>query len=165
MTVNVSPKIAQQLLNVMERDLVLATQLKGLLQEEKNYLQQRQYAAYQQVLKDKTQVLVQLDQTDSERKHLMASMGFRADRDGFFEFLRHVPSSWKEKYSRCWEQLADVMNTCARLNTVNGKILAHSQTAMERLMQVIRGTHNQPNIYRSNGRREIGVHNRVLATA
>lgn len=165
MTVNVSPKIAQQLLTVMERDLALATQLKSLLQEEKNNLQQRQYSAYQQVIKDKTQVLVQLDHADNERKQIMSSMGFSADRDGFFQFLRHVPSSWKEKYSACWEQLSDTMNTCARLNQVNGKILAHSQSAMERLMHVIRGTHNQPNIYRSNGRRELGVTNRMLATA
>ncbi|MFZ5601438.1 MAG: flagella synthesis protein FlgN [Pseudomonadota bacterium] len=165
MSVNVSPKIAQQLLQVMEQDLVLAQQLKALLQEEKSGLEQRQYPAYQRIIKEKTQVLVQLDQTDNERKQLMASMGFNADRDGFFEFLKHVPSAWREKYSRCWEQLSDTLGACARLNRVNGKILAHSQTAMERLMQVIRGTHNQPSIYRANGRRDMGANHRVLATA
>lgn len=165
MSVNVSPKIAQQLLQVMEQDLMLAKQLKALLQEEKSGLEQRQYPAYQQVIKDKTQVLMELDQADSGRKQLMQAMGLSPDQKGFAEFLAHVPASWKEKFIKVRDALSETMNSCARLNKVNGKILAHSQTTMERLMQAIRGTHNQPGIYQSNGRRTVGISNRVLATA
>lgn len=165
MSAKVSPKIAQQLLQTLEHDLVLANRLKGLLQEEKRSLEQRQYPAYQQVVKDKTQLLLQLDQADNERKQLMEGMGFNADRPGFLAFLAFVPSSWKDKYLQLWESLADVMNTCARLNKVNGKILAHSQNAIERLMVIIRGASNQPTIYQANGRRSMGASQRVLATA
>lgn len=165
MSTNVSPKIAQQLLQTLEHDLALATRLKTLLQEEKRSLELRQYPAYQQVVKDKTQLLLQLDQADNERKQLMESMGFAADRAGFMAFLNHVPAAWKEKFTRLWETLSDTMNTCARLNKVNGKILAHSQNAIERLMVIIRGNGGQPTIYQANGRRSMGVSQRVLATA
>ena len=57
------------------------------------------------------------------------------------------------------------MNTCARLNKINGKVLAHSQNAIERLMLIIRGTTNQPMMYQANGRRAMGPSQRVLATA
>lgn len=165
MSVNISPKVAQQLLHAMEQDLALARQLRTLLQEEKTRLEQRQYTAYQQAVKDKTQVLLQLDQTDNERKALMQSMGLSADRKGFAQLLNHVPASWKEKFTATWDALSETMNSCARLNKINGKILAHSQTTMERLMQVIRGTHNQPGIYQANGRRDLAAGNRILATA
>ena len=167
MSSKVSPKVAQQLLQTLEHDLVLATRLKALLQEERHRLEQRQYPAYQQVVKDKTQLLMQLDHADNERKQLMESMGFSADRVGFLAFVAFVPSSWKDKYLEVWESLADTMNTCARLNKVNGKILAHSQNAIERLMVIIRGngSSSQPSIYQANGRRSMGASQRILATA
>ena len=165
MSAKVSPKLAQQLLQTLEQDLALAMRLKTLLLEEKDRLEQRQYPAYQQVVKDKTQLLVQLDQADLERKQLMAGMGFNADRQGFFAFLQQVPASWQEKFTQVWEGLSDAMNTCARLNKVNGKILAHSQNAIERLMVIIRGGSQQPTVYQANGRRNMGPSQRVLATA
>ena len=164
MSGKVSPKVAQQLLQAMQQDLALSKRLKVLLQEEKISLEQRQYPAYQQVVKDKTQLLLQLDQADNERKHLMESMGFNADRSGFLAFVQLVPSSWKENYMRIWEELSDTMNTCARLNKVNGKILAHSQNAIERLMVIVRGNSNQPSVYQANGRRSVGSNQRILAT-
>lgn len=165
MSVNVSPKIAQQLLQTMEQDLVLATRLNQLLREERTYLEQRQFPAYQKVVKEKTQLLLELDQTDNERKDLMASMGFSADRQGFMAFMDFVPASWKDKFRHTWEGLSATMNTCARLNKVNGKILAHSHNTMERLMQVIRGTQHQTAVYQADGRRSLGVNQRILATA
>lgn len=162
---SVSPKVAQQLLQVMQQDLVLASRLKAILQEEKQCLELRQYPAYQQMVKDKTQLLLQLDNADNERKQLMESMGFQADRAGFMAFMAFVPESWKDKYLSVWENLSDTMNTCARLNKVNGKILAHSQNAIERLMVIIRGQNNQPTIYQADGRRNLGASQRILATA
>lgn len=165
MSGKVSPKIAQQLLQAMEEDLVLATQLKSLLQEEKSCLEKRQYPAYQQVMKNKTDLLLRLDQADHLRKHLMESMSFSADQKGFMAFMACVPSSWKDKYTQIWESLSDTMNTCARLNKVNGKILAHSQNAVERLMVIILGQGSQGSVYQANGRRSTGPSQRILATA
>jgi flagella synthesis protein FlgN len=165
MSGKVSPKVAQQLLQAMEQDLALATRLKSILQEEKSCLELRQYPAYQQVVKAKTDLLLQLDQADHQRKQLMESMGFNADRSGFMAFLQFVPASWKDKYLEIWESLSDTMNTCARLNKVNGKILAHSQNAIERLMVIILGQGSQPSIYQANGRRSMGGGQRILATA
>src|SRR5690606_35525663 len=112
-----------------------------------------------------TQLLLQMDQADNERKQRMESMGFAADHAGFMAFLNHVPAAWKEKFTRLWETLSDTMSTCARLNKVNGKILAHSQNDIERLMVIIPGSGGQPTVYQANGRRSMGVSQRVLATA
>ena len=165
MSGNVSPKQAQQLLQTLEHALGLSTRLNSMLEEEKNLLVERQYSAYQLALKDKTQLLVQLDQADHDRRKLMGAMGFNPDRNGFQDFLQLVPASWRDKFSATWDQLVDSMNDCSRQNQVNGKILAHSQVAVERLMLIIRGTGPQPSTYKSDGRRSLGASQRVLATA
>lgn len=165
MAIQISPKAAQQLLQAIEQDYKLAQTLKTLLQEEKTILEQRQYAAHTSLLSRKTQLLMELDQADNTRRQIMLEMGLQLDKAGFDLFVSQVPSSWQERFQTSWEKLSDTMNTCARLNKVNGKILAHSQNSMERLMSIIKGTASQVSIYQSNGRRNLNANHRMLATA
>lgn len=161
----VSPKVAQQLLQVIEHDCQLANQLKTILQEEKTLLEQRQYNAHSELVQTKTQRLIALEDADQKRRQLLAEMGFSADRDGFEAFLKNVPASWQERFRQHWDQLSDTMNTCGRLNRVNGKILAHAQHSMERLMTIIKGTVNQVAVYQANGRKSSNAGHRMLVTA
>ncbi len=161
----VTPQSAQQLLKIIEQDTSLAVQLKTLLQEEKLLLEKRQYSAHSELVKNKTRFLIQLEEADHQRRKLMTDMGFSADKIGFDLFLTQVPASWQERFTQSWEQLSDVMNTCGRLNKVNGKILAHAQNSMERLMTIIKGTVNQVSIYQANGRKSLNAGHRMLVTA
>ena len=165
MTNQISPKAAQQLLRAIEQDYVLAESLKAVLQEEKSILEQRQYAAHTALVARKTQLLMELDQADCSRRQAMADMGLQMDKQGFDLFLGQIPAAWQDRFQRSWEKLADTMNTCARLNRINGKILAHAQNSMERLMSIIKGTANQVSVYQSNGRRNLSAAHRMLATA
>lgn len=165
MTTQISPKAAQQLLQAIEEDGKLALALKTILQEEKAILEKRQYAAHPPLLSRKTQLLMELDQADNTRRQIMAEMGLQLDKVGFDLFVAQVPKAWQERFQNSWEHLSDTMNTCARLNQINGKILAHAQNSMERLMSIIKGTASQVSIYQSNGRRNMNVNHRMLATA
>ncbi len=165
MSNQISPKAAQQLLKAIEKDVTLAQSLKEVLQEEKSILEQRQYAAHSALLSRKTQLLMELDQADMARRQAMADMGLQLDKQGFDLFVAQVPAAWQERFETSWEKLADTMNACSRLNRVNGKILAHAQNSMERLMSIIKGTANQVSVYQSNGRRNLSAANRMLATA
>ena len=161
----VSPQTAQQLLKALEHDQKLALQLKTLLQEEKSSLEKRQYDAYQRLLKQKTQYLVELEQADTVRRNAMTAMGFSSDKEGFIAFIEQVPKSWQSRFQRNWESLSDLMNTCARLNKINGKILAHAQISLDRLMNLLRGNPQQIATYQSNGRHSAASAHRMLATA
>ena len=165
MSNQVSPKAAQHLLRAIEQDYTLAQSLKTVLQEEKTILEKRQYAAHSALLSRKTQLLMELDQADIARRQAMADMGLQLDKQGFDIFVKQVPPAWQERFQAGWEKLADTMNTCARLNRVNGKILAHAQNSMEQLMSIIKGTANQVSVYQSNGRRNLSASHRMLATA
>lgn len=165
MSNQISPKAAQQLLQAIEQDFKLAQSLKTVLQEEKSILEQRQYAAHPAILSRKTQLLMELDQADCHRRQAMAEMGLQLDKNGFDLFVRQIPKAWQERFETSWQNLADAMNTCARLNKINGKILAHAQNSMERLMSIIKGTANQVSVYQSNGRKNLSAAHRMLATA
>ncbi|RLT92593.1 flagella synthesis protein FlgN [Ketobacter sp.] len=165
MTNQVSPQAAQQLLRAIEKDYALAQTLKTVLQEEKSILEQRQYAAHSALLSRKTQLLMELDQADHARRQAMADMGLQLDKQGFDLFVQQVPPTWQARFQSGWEKLADTMNACARLNRVNGKILAHAQNSMEHLMSIIKGTANQVSVYQANGRRNLNAAHRMLATA
>jgi len=162
---NITPKAAQQLLKAIEDDFALAQKLKAVLKEEKQHLEQRQYSAHQNLVKQKTQYLMELEQADVLRRQTMASMGLTSDRVGFETFVSQVPDAWKERFHASWEKLSDTMNTCARLNKVNGKILAHAQNSMDRLMSIIKGSTSNVSVYQSNGRKNLHADNRMLATA
>lgn len=165
MSNQISPKAAQQLLQAIEQDFKLAQSLKAVLQEERSILEQRQYAAHPPILSRKTQLLMELDQADNNRRQAMSDMGLQLDKSGFDVFVRQVPQAWQERFETSWQNLADTMNTCARLNKVNGKILAHAQNSMERLMSIIKGTASQVSVYQSNGRKNLSAAHRMLATA
>lgn len=166
MAISVSPQAAQQLLKALEHDQQLAQQLKTLLQQEKSSLEKRQYDAYQLLLKQKTQYLMELEQADSVRRNALSTMGFSTDKSGFDAFIQQVPKTWQTRFQRSWESLSDLMNTCARLNKINGKILAHAQTSLDRLMGLIRGNTHQVSVYQANGRRTTNnAQYRMLATA
>lgn len=165
MSTQISPQAAQQLLKAIEQDYTLAIELKAILQEEKTSLEKRQYAAHPALLSKKTQLLMSLEEADSARRQAMSNMGLSLDKLGFDQFVRQVPATWQERFQSSWEKLSDTMNTCARLNKVNGKILAHSQNSMERLMSIIKGNVNQVSVYQANGRKSMNASHRMLATA
>ncbi len=165
MNTSVSPQTAQLLLQAIEQDCSLANTLKRLLQEEKSSLEQRQFVAHQTLVKQKTEHLMALEQADNERRKLLSEMGFATDKEGFDAFVRQVPKAWQQRFQNRWEELSDTMNTCSRLNKVNGKILAHAQSSIERLMTVIKGATSQVATYQANGRKSLANNHRMLVTA
>ena len=162
---SVSPNKAQQLLKAIEQDQKLAEQLKAILREEKISLELRQYASYQALLQKKAQHLMDLELADANRRQALEEMGFNSDKNGFESFLEFVPDSLKTRFINAWQGLADQMNACNRINKINGKILAHAQMSLDRLMHMVKGPQTQVSVYQSNGKRSHNNPNRMLATA
>jgi len=165
MAAKVNPAQAQELLSVLEKDRNLSAHLLLLLQEERESLELRQFKTYSDILVRKQQALVELESTDSRRRALMVEMGFSADSEGFTSFLKFIPSQWQKKLSILWEQLTESLKQCDKLNKINGKILLHSQIAIDRLMGLIKGQPTQQSTYTRSGRKGYVESNRCLAVA
>ena len=165
MATKVNPAQAQSLLKILEKDRNLSTHLVLLLKEERESLEKRQFQTYSKILASKQRTLVDLETTDTQRRTLMQSMGFTGDNDGFVTFLKLIPHQWQKKFSLLWEQLTESLRQCDNLNKINGKILLHSQIAIDRLMGLMKGQSPQQNIYTKSGRAGSLESNRCLATA
>lgn len=165
MATKVNPAQAQSLLKILEKDRNLSTHLVLLLKEERDSLEQRQFQTYSKILARKQRTLVDLETTDTQRRTLMQGMGFSGDNEGFLSFLKLIPHQWQKKFSLLWEQLSESLRQCDNLNKINGKILLHSQIAIDRLMGLMKGQAPQQNIYTKSGRTGSLESHRCLATA
>jgi len=165
MTTKVDPAQAQSLLKILEQDSNLSTHLVSLLKEERESLELRQFKTYSDILARKQRTLVDLESTDVQRRTLMQAMGFSGDNEGFLAFLKLIPYQWQKKFTLLWDQLTTSLQQCDSLNKINGKILLHSQIAIDRLMGLIKGQSPQQNIYTKSGRAGSLESNRCLAMA
>ncbi|OUS29711.1 hypothetical protein A9Q99_08530 [Gammaproteobacteria bacterium 45_16_T64] len=165
MSSKVNPAHAQNLLKVLEKDRNLSTHLVLLLKEERESLELRQFKSYSQILARKQRTLVDLESTDCQRREIMVGMGFSGDNDGFLAFLKLIPHQWQKKFSALWEQLTESLQQCENLNKINGKILLHSQIAIDRLMGLMKGQTQQACLYTKSGRAGPTEAQRMLATA
>ena len=162
---HVSPQKAQKFLKTLEQDAQLASTLVSLLEQERNTLEQRNFNTYKQILADKQQCLVQLESLANNRRSTMESMGVSADSAGFIAFIKLIPSQWQNKFTRAWDQLTAHLTKCSTLNSINGRILIHSQIAADRLMRIIKGQDLTPAFYTRSGRTGSRQSNRRLASA
>jgi len=165
MTTKVDPAQAQSLLKILEQDSNLSAHLVSLLKEERESLELRQFQTYSDILARKQRTLVDLESTDVQRRSLMQAMGFSGDNEGFLAFLKLIPYQWQKKFTLLWDQLTNSLQQCDSLNKINGKILLHSQIAIDRLMGLIKGQSPQQNIYTKSGRAGSLESNRCLAMA
>jgi len=165
MTTKVDPAQAQSLLKILERDSNLSTHLVSLLKEERETLELRQFKTYSDILARKQRTLVDLESTDVQRRTLMQGMGFTGDNEGFLAFLKLIPYQWQKKFTLLWELLTSSLQQCDSLNKINGKILLHSQIAIDRLMGLMKGQSPQQSTYTKSGRPGSLESNRCLAMA
>lgn len=165
MTTKVTPQNAQKFLELLKTDLAKTDQLVQYLEAEKSAIQERDFDSYTSLLSKKKHLLIEIESIDRNRQALMVEMGFPGDKEGFHNFLNHVPSAWKTKFEDLWNALATTLNRCKDLNQINGKILLHAQIATDRLMQMIKGVSPNETVYRANGRKSQGANQRMLATA
>lgn len=161
----VTPKKAQQFLELLKKDIAKTDQLMQYLEAEKKAIEDRDYDNYNKLLEHKKHLLIEVESLDHERQKIMQEMGFSSDKEGFNRFLAQVPSTWKSRFEDLWSTLTDKLNRCRDLNQVNGKILLHAQIATERLMQMMKGVSPNETIYHANGRTTAGASQRCLATA
>ena len=162
---NVTPQSAQKFLQLLKQDLGKTDQLLQYLEAEKSAIEARDFDAYNKLLNNKKQLLIEIEGLERERQTMMQQMEFSADKEGFQQFLNYVPSSWKARFEDLWQSLSDKLNRCRDLNQINGKILLHAQIATERLMQLMKGVAPNQMVYRPNGRTSMLGNQRTIATA
>lgn len=127
-------------------DIPLTEQLLALLQQERSMLEQRQYDGYQQLINDKQQLLVQLEQHATERQQLLLAAGFEDEASALTSLDKQAPI-----IANAWRKLSEQWQQCKQLNEINERIAKRTRLVVGQMLDILRGQNNQTKLYTRQG--------------
>ncbi|UTA49454.1 flagellar protein FlgN [Simiduia sp. 21SJ11W-1] len=142
-----------QIAKVIEQELRAATQLLALLSQETDALSQRNLGALSSIIEKKSQELVALDQAARRRRALLTDQKLPVD-DKHWRLL--LSRCRDEKLLHQWHAIEENILACKRENEINGKLLARSQRAVNRLMGALKGQSADTSLYNNKGNHNAG---------
>jgi flagella synthesis protein FlgN len=135
-----------QLEQTLLGDTPLTEQLLALLQQERSMLEQRQYDGYQQLINDKQQLLVQLEQHATERQQLLLVAGFEDEASALTTLDKQAPI-----IANAWRKLSEQWLQCKQLNEINERIAKRTRLVVGQMLDILRGQNNQTKLYTRQG--------------
>jgi len=139
----------QFLRDMLAHDSAAIQELKSLLNQERELLEQRHVQGMQEIVSRKDQLLDSLSYTARQREQVLASAALSTDLAGWKAFLE------RDVLSRDlipeWELLTAEFAECQASNEVNGKMINRSKQTLSHLLNLIRGQVAAPSLYTQKG--------------
>lgn len=154
---NIDPALIRSLI---DNDVCNTAELKAILEQEKQALEKRDSDALQQILGRKQQVLGLLEQNNEARIKVLQAVGLSQNTQGWQQLIAHC------KLEEPWRTLEENLKRCQELNAVNELVVIRSKQSVGHVLNILRGTLGQPNLYNESG--VSGAHNstgRTITTA
>lgn len=157
---SINPSLVQQMI---AQDALTTNQLKELLLQEREMLEQRRHDGLPQIIEQKDQLLNSLSQSAKQRQQILQTMGLKGDAQSWQDLLsaHSVLSGLREP----WQLLTDAFGECQRLNDINGKMISRSKQTLGNLLNILRGQVAAPQLYTQSGATTGGASAHTLAKA
>ncbi len=139
----------QILREMLAQDSSAIQQLKSLLNQEREFLEQRQMQGMEEIVSQKDHLLGNLSFTARQREQLLRSLGLSADLAGWKAFLER--DALTLSLIPAWEALTKEFVECQAANEVNGKMINRSKQTLSHLLNLIRGQVAAPSLYTQKG--------------
>jgi flagellar biosynthesis/type III secretory pathway chaperone len=144
----------------LQIDIDLSQQLLDTLRKERQSLETREYAHFEELLGTKAQLLAALEQNTNTRRHWLQHQGF-TDEAGS---LRGARAAAPEVAAR-WEQAAELWRECQTANQINEQVCRRTQVVVENVLDVLRGQHGQKATYNAQGQSQRSIGGRTITSA
>ncbi len=139
----------QLLRDMLAQDSAAVSQLKSLLLNERELLEQRKLAGMQDIVAQKDQLLGNLAFTAKQRAQLLRTLGLSTDLAGWISFLERDPTT--RALVPEWQRLTEHFVECQEANEVNGRMINRSKQTLTQLLNLIRGQVAAPSLYTQKG--------------
>jgi flagella synthesis protein FlgN len=139
----------QFLRDMLAHDSTAIQELKGLLNQERELLEQRQVEGMQEIVSRKDQLLDSLSYTARQREQVLTSAALPTDLAGWKTFLERDTQT--SSLIPEWELLTTEFAECQAANEVNGKMINRSKQTLSHLLNLIRGQVAAPSLYTQKG--------------
>jgi flagellar biosynthesis/type III secretory pathway chaperone len=150
---------ASSMQQLLEKDLINATNLENLLRSEREQLQSRDIGALSNTLIEKAQLLADIETNDDSRRKILASFDKSVDNGGLREFCK------QEGMESLYKELLLSLQQCADLTNINGAIVHRSKLSNRHMLDIMQGKSSQPGVYTNHGDASTTSDSRAIAKA
>lgn len=144
----------------LQHDIDLSDKLLALLQEERQALQNREYAHFEELLGTKAQLIAQLERNTNTRRHWLQNQGFTSEAGSLQAARANAP-----EVAERWEQAAALWRECQTANQINEQVCRRTQVVVENVLDVLRGQHGQKATYNAQGQAQRSIGGRTITSA
>lgn len=144
-----TPLNAYGVQSMLTQDMTAATELKALLLNEREMLEQRQHQDLPQLIERKDQLLEALGISAKQRASVLQEYGLKATAEHWDQLLAQTPATAELRSG--WQELKELFSECQSLNEINGKMINRSKQTLGKLLNLLRGNVAAPQLYTSTG--------------
>lgn len=127
-------------------DQQIGEQLSAVLAQERDALEQRDYATFEQQLADKQRLVAELEQRTHERRDWLRQHGCPDELHALTRAEHERP-----EIAARWRQLADHWRECQQANQINEQICQRTRLVVGRLLDIMRGEPQGGTTYDASG--------------
>jgi flagellar biosynthesis protein FlgN len=144
--------ITKKIRSLIQADIASAQQLLVALKSEREALQQRDYLRVTDIIASKTNILDLLESHSIQRQQLIKEAGLRCQGNTMEEQWADLIKIIADPALQAdWEHLLQALRDCRHANSVNGKMIARGQQSLGRLLNILRGQIDTPELYNQKG--------------
>jgi len=144
---------------LLEKDLINATNLETLLRSERMQLQKRDIGALSNTLIEKAQLLANIEGNDDARRKLLVTFGKSADNGGLLDYCK------QQGLEPLYRDLLQSLQQCSDLTNINGAIVHRSKLSNRHMLDIMQGKSSVPSVYTHNGDASSTSDSRAIAKA
>lgn len=123
-----------QLLNGIQQDHRIYSQLQVLLISQRTMIVERQSEPLENLNQLVEQIYQQLKESTNQRLLLLKSLNIPTQSDGMYFLFSRLPDVMANKARRLWQQLEQQVTDCKQLNERNTQLLMMQQEILNRLL-------------------------------
>ncbi len=135
--------------NMIAQDSAALAELKQLLAQEREQLEQRKQDQLPQIIEQKASLLELLNNSAKQRQQILTALGLPANAQGWDLFLQRNTATLPLRDD--WKLLVSEFEDCQKMNDINGKMIARSQQTLSHLINLLRGKVAAPSLYTAQG--------------
>lgn len=146
----------------LRQDISACQTLLTLLDTERQALKARDPQQLEDVIQNKTALLLHLEQSARQRSQWVALTGTKQKSEPvWLDLLRKLDPAMEST----WGEFKDLLKVCQEQNEINGKLLARNQQVFDRLLAIVRGQGQNNPLYTAKGNRGSGYNFQKLGEA
>lgn len=144
----------------LQQDTESSQQLLQLMLDERKALEERDYTAFEALIKPKQTLLAQLEQNVAARRAWLSQHRIANDTDALQLAETEAPET-----AAYWRSTADIWRECQTANQINEQISRRTRAIVGHVLDALRGQHQQSAVYDAKGMADRGSSGRIISNA